>query len=156
MPEEWSDFETTNIEVVEKSIRLNLMGQINAVHATLPYMRSDDSSCSVTLISSINGMAAYRLAGYSASKAGLGGFMYGVAKELGEKGIRINMISPGTVVTELTLAEKDKDWDSLKNGTITGVFATPQDIADVVCMLVRNKSITGQNIVVDSGQLIKR
>lgn len=153
---EWANFENTDVKTIENSISLNLLGHINTVHAALPFMRSEDGSSSVTLISSINGMAAYRLAGYSASKAGLEGFMYGISKELGLKGIRINMVSPGTVVTELTLREKDKDWDSLKKETIIDSFTTPEDIADAVFMIANNKSIASQNIVVDSGQLVKK
>lgn len=96
------------------------------------------------------------MAGYSASKAGLAGFMYGIAKEMGEKGIRVNVVSPGTVVTELTLRESKKEWSKLREGTLTGQFAVPEDIAQLVYMLICNKSIAGQNIVIDSGQLIKK
>lgn len=156
LPEEWSDFSDTDMEVIRKSIELNLVGHINAVHAVLPYLIASKEDKSITMISSINGMAAYRIAGYSASKAGLAGFMYGIAKEMGEKGIRVNVVSPGTVVTELTLRESKKEWSKLREGTLTGQFAVPEDIAQLVYMLICNKSIAGQNIVIDSGQLIKK
>lgn len=153
LQEEWEDFENTDITVIEKSIDLNLMGHINAVHASLPFL---ERGSSITMISSINGMAAYRIAGYSAAKAGLLGFMYGIAKEMGQKGIRVNTISPGTVVTELTMKETKKDWEKLKEGTLTGHFVDPMDIADLVNTVINNNSINGQNLVIDSGQLIKK
>ena len=152
---EWNDFSTTDIEVIKKSVEVNLLGHIYAVHAILPYL-GESNNKSITMISSINGMAAYRLAGYSASKAGLQGFMLGVAKELGKAGIRINLVSPGTVVTELTLRETKKDWNKLREGTLTGNFVCPEDIADLVLTIVRNQSIDGQNFIIDSGQLVKK
>lgn len=153
---EWLPFEETEIETIRESIDINLLGHIYTLHAALPYMDKNDIDKSFTMISSINGKAAYSMAGYSSAKAGLEGFMYGIAKEMGKRGVRVNIVSPGTVVTELTLKEEKKDWEKLKKETLTGNFATVQDIATLVAMVIGNKSIVGQNIVIDSGQLIKK
>lgn len=156
LKEEWGSFLNTDIKYLRESIDINLIGHINTIHVCAPHMNSTNYDKSITMISSINGKAAYRLAGYSSAKAGLEGFMYGVIKDLAEKHIRINIVSLGTVVTELTLKETKKDWKKLREGTLTGEFVSPIDIANLVNMIMNNKSITGQNIVIDSGQLIKR
>lgn len=154
--EEWNDFLDTDINHIRESIDINLLGHINTIHVCVPHMKTLNDNKTITMISSINGKAAYKLAGYSAAKAGLEGFMYGVVKELIKKHIRINIVSPGTVVTELTKKETKKDWDKLREGTITGEFVSPYDIADLVNMIMNNRSIVGQNMIIDSGQLIKR
>lgn len=156
LEEEWDTFENTDVLAIEESIKVNLFGQINTVHAALPYLKAYEGDSAVVLTSSVNGAAAYRIAGYSAAKAGLIGFMYGIAKELAQHNIRINAVSPGTTVTELTIQETEKDWDTLRAGTLLNKFTKPEDIADIVAMLIENKSIVGQNVVVDSGQLVKR
>ncbi len=154
--EEWENFVDVDIEAVKKSIDLNLLGHINVVHILMPYLVRNKSNKSIIMISSINGKAAYKLAGYSAAKAGLEGFMYGVVKEFGENNIRINIISPGTVVSELTMNEEKKDWESLRMGTITGKFVSPKDIAQLAILITKNESIDGQNMIIDSGQSIKK
>lgn len=156
LPEEWESFADVDIETIKRSIDLNLLGHINVVHALMPYLTKSKKDKSIIMISSINGKAAYKLAGYSAAKAGLEGFMYGVVKEFGDNNIRINIISPGTVVSELTMNEGKKDWESLRKGTITGRFVSPNDIAQLALMITKNVSIDGQNMVIDSGQSIKK
>lgn len=153
LPSEWGTFEETDVKAIRDSIDVNLMGQINVVHTFYPYMKDLPGSKSIVLTSSVNALAAYRIAGYSSSKAGLFGFMYSVAKEMGRHDVRINAVVPGTVVSELTLREKDKDWNALRAQTLLNRFAQPDDIAKAVWFLNDNTAIDAQSIVVDAGQL---
>lgn len=153
---EWSEFSKVDIETVKKSVELNLFGHINIIHEILQFMTHGMNGGSITMISSINAKGCYGLAGYSAAKAGLEGFMYSVAKELANMNIRINIVSPGTVVSGLSLSEDKKDWERLKEGCLLEHFTEPNDIAEVVNMISYNKSIVGQNIIIDCGQSIKR
>ncbi len=153
---EWNSFEDVKIEDIKKSIDINLMGHVNVIHEFYPYMKNLNGQKSITMISSINSFASYGLAGYSAAKSGLNGFMYAIAQELSRYNIRINIVSPGTVVSNLSLNEDKKDWEILKKGTMLNHFTSPEDIAKTILMLSTNNSITGQNIIVDSGQLIKK
>lgn len=100
----------------KKSIDINLMGHVNVIHEFYPYMKNLNGQKSITMISSINSFASYGLAGYSAAKSGLNGFMYAIAQELSRYNIRINIVSPGTVVSNLSLNEDKKDWEILKKG----------------------------------------
>ena len=156
LQEEWTSISDIDMGVIRESVDLNLFGHINVIYSIYPLMKKSGKNKSITMISSINAKVGYGLPGYSAAKAGLEGFMYAIVSELAQSRIRINIISPGTVVTELTLREKNKDWSKLKKDCLLDSFTTAEDIASVAYMLSRNNSIVGQNIVVDSGQSIKR
>ena len=85
---------------------------------------------------------------------GSGGIGSAIVDELfkiGKENIRINSISPGTVVTEATEKEP-KDFTELLKGTAINSFATKEEIAKTVKFVLETHGITGQNIIVDSGQ----
>lgn len=146
---EWISFPMQELSEIHNSVNVNLLGHINVIHEFYKYLRNGSA---VVMVSSINAIGNYGLPGYSASKAGLYGFMNAVVNEFGRDGIRINTISPGTVVTEATQKEP-KDFGELLKGTAIGRFATPIDIANVAYELCHTfVSITGQNLIVDSGQ----
>lgn len=81
--------------------------------------------------------------------------MYGLVKslcsELGSNNIRINSISPGTIITPATELEP-KNFDNLLKGTAIGKFATKEEIAKTVKFIIETNGITGQNFIVDAGQ----
>lgn len=155
LEEEWIDFKSQSLQTIENSIDLNLIGHIKLIHTFLHDLKRVDGDKSITLISSINALSGFGLPGYSASKAGMFGFVNAVAAEFGENGIRINTVAPGTVITAATKTEK-KDLEKLLQGTLLGRFTTTEDVSELVFILATKiTSITGQNIVVDCGQLIK-
>lgn len=149
---EWEPFEAQSLETIEGSLRLNLLGHIQIVHAFLPYLKRAAGDKSVALISSINAMEHFGLPAYSAAKAGLAGFMHGVLGEFGKDGIRINTISPGTVITPATQSEP-KDFDKLLATTAMHRFVTAADVAKLVFAVCNDfVGMTGQNVVLDAGQ----
>lgn len=149
---EWQEFEKQDIDEIRKSIELNLLGHINVIHTFLPVLKnSDANNKSITLISSINAIKNYGLPAYSAAKSGMYGLVKSLCLELGKENIRINSISPGTVVTEATEKEP-KDFTELLKGTAINSFATKEEIAKTVKFVLETHGITGQNIIVDSGQ----
>ena len=149
---EWELFEEQSLETIQGSIQLNLLGHIQIVHAFLPYLKRGEGDKSVALISSINAMENFGLPVYSAAKAGLAGFMYGVMGEFGKAGIRINTISPGTVITPATQNEP-KDFEKLLDTTALHRFVTAEDVAQLVYAVCNDfVSMTGQNVVLDAGQ----
>lgn len=150
---EWGDFDQIAPQVIEDSIRVNLTGHILMTHALYPFFKKHTADKSVTLISSINAKGCYGLPVYSAAKAGLSGFMSGAMNSFGSDGIRINLVSPGTVVTPATSAEP-KDFESLLQTTALNRFVTPQDVAKLVWQICNEfTSITGHDFVIDAGQL---
>jgi 3-oxoacyl-[acyl-carrier protein] reductase len=99
------------------------------------------------------------LAAYAASKAGLLGLMRALAWELGPRGVTVNAILPGSVVTPMTSAALGKE-DVAKNWSekiALRRLAQPIDIARVALFLASDDGgyVTGQPIIVDGGQSIR-
>lgn len=152
---EWNGFCGTELSDIGKSISLNLTGHLNVLSVFLPLLLKTEGDKSVTLVSSVNAEGGFGLPVYSAAKAGLVGFANAACSELGERGVRINAVSPGTVPTEATLSEP-KDFDSLKATTALGKFATKEDVAELVfCVAHSLRSVTGHNFTIDAGQTKK-
>ena len=152
--DEWKGVTGMTAENIRRSVDLHLFGHLNVIHAFLPAMEKTSGERSVTVISSINNAGGFGLPVYSAAKAGLVGFAAAAASELGQKGIRINAVSPGTVPTEMTLKEP-KDFTALLKTTALGKFAQKEDVATLVYALSEEfVTVTGQEFVVDAGQTV--
>jgi 3-oxoacyl-[acyl-carrier protein] reductase len=99
------------------------------------------------------------LAAYAASKAGLLGLMRALAWELGPRGVTVNAILPGSVVTPMTSAALDKEEiaESWSEKTALRRLGQPIDIARVALFLASDDGgyVTGQPIIVDGGQSIR-
>jgi 3-oxoacyl-[acyl-carrier protein] reductase len=90
---------------------------------------------------------------YSASKAGIIGFTKALARELGNRGVRANVVAPGYVDTRLTkVIAEDMRMLMLQN-TPLGRLGTPEDIAGAVRFLCSDEAsfITGEVLLVDGG-----
>lgn len=153
--EEFNGLKNLDIEIIKKSIELNLTSQINIVKEFSTLMEKDlSTNKSITLVSSINALRNYGLPAYSSAKSGLYGFMHSVVDELGESNIRINCISPGTVPTKRTQTEP-KDFDKYEKGTSLGRLTTTEDIANSIYAISHlMTTLVGQNIVIDAGQIV--
>ena len=82
------------------------------------------------------------------------GFARAMATELGARGIRINVVAPGTVVTGPT-GSQPKDFERLRRGSALGRLAVPDDIAAAVIAVSHDlRAMTGQLLVIDCGQTV--
>jgi len=92
-------------------------------------------------------------ANYAASKAGMIGFSKSVAREVGSRGITVNVVAPGFVVTDLTADLAEGALEKMRGRIALGRFGTPEEIAGMVGFLVSDEAayITGQVISVDGG-----
>jgi 3-oxoacyl-[acyl-carrier protein] reductase len=90
---------------------------------------------------------------YSASKAGIIGFTKALARELGNRGVRANVVAPGYVDTRLTEVIADEMKQLMLANTPLGRFGTPEDIAGAVRFLCSDDAafITGEVLLVDGG-----
>lgn len=151
LSDEWDTFDVMNPSSILNSINLNLCGHLNVIRMFLEQLDEDNSNRSIILISSINAYGGFGLPVYSSAKAGLIGFCKAVHPEFSKKGIRINTICPGTIVTDATLTEK-KDFTELLKLTKLGRFMTKEEVADLAYELCEKSSKTGQVINIDAGQ----
>ncbi|HET9084371.1 MAG TPA: 3-oxoacyl-[acyl-carrier-protein] reductase [Candidatus Limnocylindrales bacterium] len=105
-------------------------------------------------ITSVSGQAGQMgQANYSSAKAGLIGLTKATARELASRGITVNAVAPGFVLTELTKDLPEALQAELIARTPLGRFGTVEEIADSVAFLVSDEAryITGQVLAVDGG-----
>jgi len=90
---------------------------------------------------------------YSAAKAGLIGFTKSLARELGSRGVRANVVAPGYVSTRLTDVLPDELKEAMLANTPLGRLGDPEDVAGAVRFLCSDEAafITGEVLLVDGG-----
>jgi 3-oxoacyl-[acyl-carrier protein] reductase len=90
---------------------------------------------------------------YAASKAGIIGFTKSLARELGSRGVRANVIAPGYVKTALTDAIPDEAREAMLANTPLGRLGDPENVAAAVRFLASDEAsfITGEVLLVDGG-----
>jgi 3-oxoacyl-[acyl-carrier protein] reductase len=90
---------------------------------------------------------------YAASKAGIIGFTKSLARELGTRGVRANVVAPGYVDTRLTQAISEDMRSLMLANTPLGRFGSPEDVAAAVRFLCSDEAsfITGEVLLVDGG-----
>ena len=137
-------------------LAINLKGYFNYCRAVAPLMKEQGSG-KIVNVTSINGMRGkFGQANYSAAKAGLIGLTKTLARELGPKGITVNAVAPGMVMTEMALALPEEFLAKAKAESVLPELAKPEDIANAVLFLLSDgaRMITGEVIRVDAGQYI--
>lgn len=134
-------------------LRINLTGAFNVVRAASRQMIRQKSG-RIVLISSVVGLSGNAgQANYAASKAGVIALAKTAAKELGSRGVTVNVVAPGFVETDMT-SSLDKEVISSYLAHIPLRRAgTPNDVAGAVAFLAGEDAsyITGQVLVVDGG-----
>jgi 3-oxoacyl-[acyl-carrier protein] reductase len=90
---------------------------------------------------------------YAASKAGIIGFTKSLARELGSRGVRANVVAPGYIHTRLTDVLPEEARAAMLANTPLGKLGDPEDIAGAVRFLCSDEAsfITGEVLLVDGG-----
>ncbi len=119
---------------------------------TRPMMKKRGGS--IVNISSIVGVHGnWGQTNYAASKAGIIGFTKSIARELGSRNVRANVVAPGYVKTALTEVLPDEATAAMVSQTPLGRVAEPEEIAGAVRFLASDQAsfITGEVLLVDGG-----
>jgi 3-oxoacyl-[acyl-carrier protein] reductase len=142
-----------SIEAWREVLETNLFGAFYAIKAvTRPMLRA--KSGRIINITSVSGQAGQMgQANYSSAKAGLIGLTKATARELASRGITVNAVAPGFVLTELTQDLPQELMGQITERTPLGRFGKPEEIAAAVAFLASDEAgyITGQVLAVDGG-----
>jgi 3-oxoacyl-[acyl-carrier protein] reductase len=134
-------------------IDTNLGGVFNTCRAVIRGMmrRRGGSIVNVSSIVGLRGNPGQT--NYSASKAGIIGFTKSLARELGSRNVRANVVAPGYVSTRLTDVIAGELKEQMLAATPLGRFGDPEDIAAAVRFLCSDEAsfITGEVLLVDGG-----
>lgn len=145
----WEDF--------EKQMDLNIKINLSFIKKLLPQMMERKYGKIITVGSLFSDKPNPNLVHYATAKAALEGFTRAMAFELAPKGIRVNMVSPSMIATDLTadIPEKMKLLSAMQ--TPLRRLALPEDVAGAVSFLASEKSdyLSGEVIRVNGGQIMK-
>ena len=142
-----------NMDIVLKSVFL-------CSKAVLPRM-IDQGRGAIVNISSVNGMGTFGEEAYSAAKAGVNSLSRNMATKYAHLGVRVNVVSPGTIQTPLWQPRLEQDpllFEKLADWYPMGRVGQPEDVAGAALFLASEEAawITGINLVVDGGLMASR
>ncbi|WP_029233359.1 SDR family NAD(P)-dependent oxidoreductase [Butyrivibrio sp. VCB2006] len=142
-------------EQYENVINTNLMSFLHMSHLVLPHMvnhSSKDDQCCIINTSSIGGLiGVINQADYCTSKAGIIGLTRALALEFAGKGIRVNAIAPGMIMTDMLRGVNQEELKALAATIPQGFIGDTSDIAGALGYLLTAPYVTGQVISPNGG-----
>jgi 3-oxoacyl-[acyl-carrier protein] reductase len=154
----WTMIEDISPEEWDRVLAVNLKGCFLAARAALPVMRKAGYGRMI-FTSSVTGprVTSPGHGHYSASKAGINGFIRAAALEFAGYGITVNGVEPGNILTEGVKLNRSAAFiKSMEDMIPVGRIGRPEDVANAVLFLAQAESefITGTTILVDGGQML--
>jgi 3-oxoacyl-[acyl-carrier protein] reductase len=154
----WTLIEDTSPEEWDTVLAVNLKGTFLAAQAAFRPMKAQRAGRMI-FTSSITGprVTSPGHGHYSATKAGINGFIRAAALEFAAWGITVNGVEPGNVQTESVLQQRTPEYVASMIASIPlGRLAAPRDVANAFLFLASDEAayITGTTIVVDGGQTL--
>ncbi|MCX7951431.1 MAG: 3-oxoacyl-[acyl-carrier-protein] reductase [Clostridiales bacterium] len=137
----------------DRVININLKGVFNCGQAVAKVMSDQGSGVILNATSVVGLYGNYGQTNYAATKWGVIGMTKTWAKELGKKGIRVNAVAPGFILTPMTEKMPEKVLDMMKDKAPLKRIGKPEDIANAYAFLASDEAsfITGTVLSVDGG-----
>ncbi|HDI7446990.1 TPA: 3-oxoacyl-[acyl-carrier-protein] reductase [Staphylococcus aureus] len=138
-------------------IDTNLKGVFNCIQKATPQMLRQRSGAIINLSSVVGAVGNPGQANYVATKAGVIGLTKSAARELASRGITVNAVAPGFIVSDMTDALSDELKEQMLTQIPLARFGQDTDIANTVAFLASDKAkyITGQTIHVNGGMYMQ-
>ncbi|MCG8539973.1 MAG: 3-oxoacyl-ACP reductase FabG [Clostridia bacterium] len=137
----------------DKVININLKGTYLCTKAIVSIMREQGHGSIINASSIVGLYGNFGQTNYAATKFGVIGMAKCWAKELGRKGIRVNVVCPGFVKTSILAPMPKNVIESMEKKTVLGRLAEPEELANVYAFLASDEAsyITGAVIEVGGG-----
>ena len=129
----------------------NLTGPMHCIQASLAHMGEGASIVNIGAVVGFRGFSGD--SAYGASKAGLAGLTQVLAVELAARRIRVNLVIPGLVMTDMTAQVDEKNIEQLVARIPLGRVGTEQEIAEVIWWVAGSTYMTGAVIPTDGGMM---
>ncbi|MGW6207436.1 SDR family NAD(P)-dependent oxidoreductase [Streptomyces sp. NPDC055089] len=144
-------FEDEPDEVWQRDLDVTLSGAYRCARAALPHLAASGRGAIVS-IGSVNGVQDFGNHAYSAAKAGLASLTRTLAGHAGPRGVRVNLVTPGTVRTG-GWAGREAELARVSGLYPLGRVGEPEDIAAAVAFLASSDAawVTGTTLCVDGG-----
>lgn len=138
---------------LDRTLNVDLKGAIYCSRAATKQMMRARTGSIIQISSVIGEMGNAGQSAYAAAKAGLIGFSKSLAREIASRGVRVNVVTPGFIATEMTSALTEAQKEAILRTIPLGFLGDPQDVANAVAWLAGNESryVTGQVIGVNGG-----
>lgn len=146
-------FNNAGVQQGEGDIETNLVGAINV---TEKYIEGNDALRSILFNASASSISGQEFPYYTASKAGLVGYMRNVAIRLAPRGVTCNAISLGGVLTESNdpVMRDPALWQAIMDVTPMKKWTTLDEVCEWVAFLTLvNRSMSGENLLIDNGEM---
>lgn len=141
---------------IEKVLDVNLLGAMFCARAAAKVMLKQRRGRIISISSVVALHGNVGQANYAAAKAGLIGMSKSLARELGGRGVTVNVLAPGFIETDMTAELGAAQRERLLAGVPLGRAGQPQDVANAVRFLASDEAsyITGQVLGIDGGMAI--